>query len=112
MKFVYHRKNKLLPNTTHDWIRTEVQLTPDRKTIVGFVVLQVYEIEDTMHEIVKHDCAHGKYHVHRYYEGPHAKVVMSEEPISDSLYQLAKRNILENGLIYRERFVRKYLTKP
>ncbi|MEK6902431.1 MAG: hypothetical protein AABX02_02480, partial [archaeon] len=61
---------------------------------------------------LKHDCAHGKYHVHRYYEGPHAKVVESNEPISHELYQLAKRDIVENGMSYRERFLIKYGINP
>ncbi len=79
--------------------------------MVSFVVLPLYAVNGIRHEIIKHDCAHGKYHIHRYYEGPHVKVVESSERISDKLYWSAKRDVLENWLNYRMRYVRKYLTK-
>lgn len=106
MEFVFHQKMKLLSGTTHDWIYTEAQLTSDKR-MISFVVLLLFEEADTMHEIVKHDCAHGKYHVHRYYLGPHAKIEVSEEPISNELYQRVKLDVMENGVGYRERFMRR-----
>ncbi len=110
LKFVVYKKTLPLPGTTHDFMYREHQLTDDDRQIVGFVVIQLLDWDGTTHEVVKHDCAHGKYHVHRYYEGPHSKVIALDDPISNELFLAAKRDVLENWQTYRERYIQKYLT--
>ncbi len=113
MGFVWHQKTKLLPRATDDHIFTEVQLDTETKQVIKFVVIQWYDFEGVVYEVKKHDCAHGKYHVHNYYEGPHAKVIDSDEPITPDLVRRCRKDILENWLNYRERYIQKYLTdKP
>lgn len=109
MEFFWYRKTELLSGAVYDFIRTEIQLEKSTKKLESFVVMQQLDVSGVMHEVVKHDCAHGKYHVHRYYEGPHAKVIATTEPITNDLYWRAKRDVLKNWATYRERYIRKYL---
>ncbi len=112
MDFVWWKKIKLLPGATDDTIYTEIQYDQESKQIVNFVVIQLYEHNRVVYEIKKHDCAHGKYHVHHYYEGIHSKVIETTEPVAPELFRNARKDILENWFNYRMRYVRKYLNDP
>lgn len=111
MDFVWHQKTKLLPGAIFDYIFTEIQLDIHTKQVTKFVVIQWYEHEGVIHEIKKHDCAHGKYHMHNYYEGTHTKEIDSDEPITPDLVRRCRQDILENWLNYRERYGQKTLRK-
>lgn len=111
MDIVYWKKLNRLPGALYDHIYTEVQYDSHSKKIVNFTVIQLIEYAEQTYEVKKHDCAHGKYHVHHYFEGPRVKATETTEPITSALYWQAKRDILENWQNYRERYIRKYLIK-
>jgi hypothetical protein len=92
-----------------DFLYTEIILDSNSKKIFQFVVLQTYEPNEISIQIKKHDCAHGRYHIHHYYLGVHSKTEETTEPVTNELFYLAKRDIRENWLSYRKRFQGKTL---
>ena len=108
MSIVLWKKINRLPDSLYDHIFTEIHYEQDTKQITNFVVIQLLEHEEVTHEVKKHDCAHQKYHIHNYYEGPHTKVINTTEPVTAELYWRAKKDILENWEEYRKRYIRKY----
>lgn len=99
MGIIFWTKINRLADSLHDTIYTEVQYDPDSKQITNFVVIQLVVYQEVTHEVKKHDCAHGKYHVHHYYEGPHAKVIETNEPITAELFWQAKKDTSRIGKI-------------
>ncbi|MFH0970289.1 MAG: hypothetical protein V1776_02395 [Candidatus Diapherotrites archaeon] len=108
MVFVWWRKMKQLSDSPHDHIYTEVQYDRDVKKIVNFVVIQLFEYDGVVYEVKKHDTAHGKYHIHCYYERFHSAVIETDEPITAGLFHLAKKDICDNWKHYHYRYARKY----
>ncbi len=87
-----------------DFIVSEVLFDAENKTPVRFVALQICELNGKMHEIIKHDFAHGVYNVHRFFENPGNKVEFPGIPISNGLIYSSKKDIMINWKDYKARF--------
>jgi len=103
-----YRKTKPLNNNLTDLIVTEIILDKKKK-LVNFVVLQLYEKQEKIYEIKKHDFSEGVYNVHEFYVKLSHRQEFSEEHLTKELYWSCKKDIKENWKEYRERYRKKHL---
>lgn len=108
MEIKSFRKTKLLGNSFRDFIMTERQISLEPRALARFSVIQLLHTDEGICEVIKHDTAHGIYHIHRFYEGKDDKTEFPEERIDQGLFLRAKSDILENWKEYRDKFVRKW----
>lgn len=103
-----YRKTKPLNEELTDLIVTE-QLLNEKRKLVNFVVLQLYEKNGKIYEIKKHDFSEGVYNVHEFYSSLSHRQEFPEEQLTSELYWKCKKDIKENWLEYRERYRKKHL---
>ena len=111
-KYSFFRKIKPLGTSLEDFLVTERQISENPRKLAGFVALQVFHHGENIHEIVKHDTAHGIYNIHKYYQRLEGKEEFQDEQITDTLFETAKKDILDNWKKYKENYVRKWLGWP
>lgn len=110
-KHKFYRKTKPLSKSLEDFLFTERQVSENPRKLVGFVAVQIFHYGKEPHQIIKYDTAHGIYNAHKYYQSLDEKEEFPEEQITDTLFEAAKKDILENWEKYKDFYVGKWLER-
>ena len=88
--------------TTQDWI--DVRITKDvrRNEIIKFSVNLSVEVSGKIYSAIRYDNAHGYSHVDRFWEDGKERI---EEVNNLAVVMMARRDILTNWLVYRNKVV-------
>lgn len=105
------RKIEGLGDGNTDLMFRESLYNEENRTLINFVVLQLFVHKGIHYQIKKHDFSHGAYNVHKYYENLDSREEFRNIPLTNELYHECRRDIKNNWLNYREKFVKKYLTQ-
>ena len=87
-----------------------VVIETDKGEVKRFQVIQISQIDEAQHQIVRYDCTHGKPHKDRLYTRPTKKENMPELPLK-TLYELAKDDIAQNYKTYKQQYIRNILKR-
>lgn len=90
---------------------TKKIITGTPKELISFSIQQIHHERDSIHEIIRYDTDHGPCHVHKFYEGIFIKENLPIQPITWDLYDRLKKDVRENWVWRKDRFIEKYIWK-
>jgi len=108
MKIIHFEKASPLDKSLKDFLITSVDIEENTKKLISFCVLQVYYKGEEVHEIIRFDSAHGKFHVHKFFKIPMRKEGLNEEISTKSFYK-CRKNIKQNWKKYRKLYDKKLM---
>jgi len=109
MNIVNYYGQKNLCKSKTDLLISNIDYDADSKEIISLCIIQVFVHGEHMLEVIKYDSAHGRCHVHKYYENlddPGQDLL--DNQIGNSSIAEFKNDIRQNWAEYKRRYFRKW----